>query len=221
MGDGIGAIVGGIAGLVLGPTALLGVGALVGAGAGAMLGSTLIDQPKAAKRAADASQAQYAEQARIQKAQQRLSEAQNIRGRLAQVREARQQRAGNLVRAINVGGASGTGMASFSPAAGAISSATSQMGGNVGYINASEAMGQDIFRSNQAISGFKLQEAEAMQDLSMAKTIGGLGSTMFAMGGGFDTIFGSTPNVPTGMSEVSTPDYGELSGGVSFYTGNG
>jgi hypothetical protein len=229
MGDAIGGIVGAVLG-VAGAAAFGPAGGFLGttfaataggAGLGITAGTTLYDAPRAAERASEASQAQYFEQQKVQAAQQRLSEAQNIRGRLAQVRGARQQRASNLVRAINVGGAEGTQMSSFSPAMGQISSTQSQVGGNIGYIDAIESMGKDIFGFNQAASGYRIQEVEAiMSDLIMAKTVGGLGSTIFSMSGGFGELFSKSPDVPAGSSSSSSPSSSDLMGSVSFYTGN-
>lgn len=219
MGDSVGSIIGTVVGAATGFFLGGPGGALAGAGLGLSGGSTLIDQPRAARRATQASEAQAEEQRRIQRAQQSLSEAQNIRSRLAQVREARQQRAANLVRAVNTGGAEGTNVASYSPAAGVIGSVGSQLGSNVGFINSSEAIGGDIFRSNTNISNLRVQESQALQDLNMAKTIGGLGSTIFNMGGGFQTLFSQTPEVGAVTPTADTFDYGSASSAVSFYTG--
>lgn len=216
MGDAIDIVIG-VASVVAAP--YTGGQSLVWGGAALAGKSAAYDQPRAAKKAASASEAARAEQQKVQRAQQRLSEAQNIRGRLAQVREARQQRAANLVRAVNLGGAEGTQIGSFSPAAGAISSVGAQLGSNVGFINASEATGQDIFRANTNISNLRVQESQALQDLNMAKTIGGLGSTIFSMGGDFDTIFSRTPEVGSGNITSSNASYEDLSGAVSFYSG--
>jgi hypothetical protein len=219
MGDNVGAIALGVAGLALGPTALFGVGALAAAGAGAAAGSLLIDQPKTAKRAAAHSEEQLRQQQRVQRSQQALSEAKNVRDRLTQLRNERQQRAGNLVRAINLGGAEGTQLESSSAPSGAMGSITSQTRTNIGTINSTELTGRDIFRFNEATTSARIAEQDALQDLNMAKTVGGLSSTIFSMGGGFKSIFSQTPEAPNNFVDTASPSYELMSGAVPFYTG--
>jgi hypothetical protein len=189
-----------------------------GAALGAAAGSMAIDQPHAASTAAKASESARREAIGIQMAQQNIAEAQNVRSRLAQIRQARVQTAMNVTNAVNIGGASGTELASSSGVSGAVSSVGSQLGSNIGQINAGDVAGRTVFDANTRISGFASAESKAMQDLNMSKTIGGLSSTIFDMTGGSANLFAKKPTGSPAPKE-SGPDWGELSSAVSFYTG--
>jgi len=224
MGDTVGSILGAAAGVAAVALAPVSGGAslglyMAGAGLGMTAGSMLIDQPAAAKRASQASEARFAEQIKAQNAQRRLSEASNIRSSIAQLRSARQQRASNLVRAINIGGVDGTNIGALSPAAGAMSSASAQLSSNVGFINAAEGLGGDVFKANKAATGYGIAEAEAMQDYQMAQTIGGIGSSIFSLSGGFKTLFSKTPVVGEVPAVDNSAEFSDNYAGAQFYTG--
>jgi len=141
------------------------------------------DAAKGAKRQSEA--AKKAEEARS-----RQSEVEAQRLRIQQAREGRIRRA----QVISATGNEGLGFSGTSGSVGAISSITSQIGSNIGFINQKQGFANEI-------SGFNLEAANQAGKIAQAnakgasfQALGNVGDSIFQSQGGFKTLFGGNTN---------------------------
>jgi len=116
-------------------------------------------------------------------AQQRQSDIEAQRARIAQIRESRIRQAQVLASTGGVSGSSGT--------EGAIASIGSQVSNNIGNIGVNQSIAAEVSSANQRAADASGKMAEASAIGQQWQAIGNVSSTIFSAAGGFKTIFGN------------------------------
>lgn len=133
---------------------------------------------KASQRAAD-------EQSKIASEQRAQNAASAAAERRQQVREERVRR-GTIMNAAN-----NTGTAGSSGVMGAVGSLSTQLASNMGANQGAFMRGQRISGYAQNAADYNTSAANFNQNANTLGQISGLGSSIFAASGGFESIFGT------------------------------
>lgn len=152
----------------------------------AMSGVSMMQQMGAADDMREAESRRMAAQTKMNESQQRQSDVEAQRQRVAQVREERIKRAQVLASTGNTSmGISGT-----SSLQGSTGSLGTQMGANIGYINQQQGFATEQSGYNQEMGAASSSIFTAQNSAAGWQQIGSLGGSLFSAGGGFSTIFG-------------------------------
>ena len=157
----------------------------------ALQGYSMIKERKAGKKAASAERDRAAVQAKQQEDQQKYSQVQAQRARVAQQRKARIAHGAILAQ----GGSSGLGMTGSSSLTGAIGSVSSQMGLNVGNINVGQGFAEGQTQQNIQQGNLQSQTSLAQAEQSGWSQMGAAFSNLSTnFGNPFDTGVKENPN---------------------------
>jgi hypothetical protein len=150
----------------------------------ALTGYSMMKERKGAKKAASAERDRAAVQAKQQEDQQKYSQVQAQRARVAQQRKARIAHGAILAQ----GGSSGLGMTGSSSLTGAIGSVSSQMGLNVGNINVGQGFAEGQTQQNIQQGNLQSQTSLAQAEQSGWSQMGAAFSNLSTnFGNPFDT----------------------------------
>lgn len=147
-----------------------------------------VTQYTAAQSQKEAMNRSAAEQRKQFAAQQRIADIKNARERANMARQARIARGALAQQGANRGVSTSTGVM------GGMESVSTQAATNLGVFGAIEANQQDIISSQIGQAGATADAGRAQADSIMGGTIFTIGGALFKEGGGFKTIFDTTPS---------------------------
>lgn len=129
-------------------------------------------------------QQMIAEEQKQEELRRRRMELDARRRSMEMVRNQQRQRAMSLAAATNQGASAGSGLL------GGYGQISGQTGVNMLGVSQNLQLGQDMFASNAALSGLRMNYADAGSDLSMWKGVSSLGSTLFQAAEPANRLFG-------------------------------